>query len=119
MSVPLGCCCDVACSLVHSVVVFCLDEGIFEVVRFEETCLRDREADDRMDCALVKARFTNGRNVAIEPAIMPVPNSIVDHTEILVAFPLLNVNKLLRGFGSLTYRRSLQSASTRLHTGSE
>jgi hypothetical protein len=50
------------------------------------------ERDDRTDCACSRIHLRNGRSVARQLAIIATPGSMVDHTEILVAFPVYNIS---------------------------
>jgi hypothetical protein len=46
------------------------------------------DAEERSDRAFLQAHSIRGLRVAIQPAMMPAPGSIVDHIDMFVAFPV-------------------------------
>lgn len=75
--------------LLFAVQFLCFGESSFDRTE-REACLRDLEAEDRIDRALTKARFNKGRSVAKQPAMIPAPGSMVDQSDTLTAFPTIH-----------------------------
>lgn len=66
--------------------LFWCEEFLAECVECD-VCWLVYARDDRRDCNVVRIHLRKGRSVAIEIAMMATPGSMVDHTEMLVAFP--------------------------------
>lgn len=68
-------------------------ELLFWLEKYASLWLLVRAEGVRMDCILSKRSLRRGRSVVAHPAMIPVPGSIVDQIDTLVAAPESCVSK--------------------------